>query len=79
MIKVNVPWNMRWMYRVTTLTLNMNYVCHLMRRGIRFRNHIERVLKYRTLVVNYLLLNTNINRRISFFHETILILMIHLR
>ena len=66
MIKVNVPWNMIEMYHVSTLNLNMNYVCHLMRRGIRFRNHIERVLKYRTLVVNYLLLNININRRIYF-------------
>ena len=75
MIKVNVPWNMRWMYHVSTLNLNMNYVCHLTKRGIRLRNHIERVLKYRTLVVNYLLLDININRR-TFFDETILILTI---
>ena len=71
MIKVNVPWNMREMYHVSTLNLNMNYVCHLTRRGIRLRNHIERVLKYRTLVVDY--------SAITFFDETILILMIHLR
>ena len=77
MIKVNVPWNMIEMYHVSTLDLNMNYVCHLMRRGIRLRNHIERVLKCRNLVVNHLLLN--INTAITFFDETILILMIHFR
>ena len=43
------------------------YVCHLMRRGIRFRNHNERVLEYRILAVNYLLQNININRRIIYY------------